>query len=179
MSFIKGLYYFNFGTTGASFFSWTTIIAGGAFGFYTKSWGWRIIWSGLNILIALGMYASHGRPMEALIGSISTLIFFQLPFWTSVYLQEAEEDERIEKLKNRISGMSEIGVVQYIENYFNCLIATNSGWLIQNWHNLSDDQKCNWVKSHRKQINEKLYMAQNALELIQLMQQWSRFKKAS
>lgn len=179
MNFLKGIYLFNFGTTSSSIFSWTTIIAGGALGYHTTSWGWRLVWSGLNLFISIGMYLSHNKPMEAVMGGMSVFLLFQVPFWVSAWVRSDDNREELEKLKGRIANMSEIQIVQFIEGYFNCLIATNHGWLKQNWHSLTDDQKCEWAKVHRKLINDELYMVTNAVDVIELMQTWSRFKNAS
>lgn len=178
MGFLKGIYLFNFGSTSSSVFSFATILVGAGLGYHTKSWGWRIAWSSLNIFISIGMFFSYGNLMGATIGSLSTFAMFQLPFWISVWLCEGDKKEELDNLQDQISKMTDLEIVQFIENHFNCLIATNHGWLKQYWHPLTDDQKCEWVKDHRNLINGKIHTVNNAIDVIELMQKWSRFKNA-
>ena len=179
MEFLKGLYLFNFGTRTASFLSLATCFIGGGLGYHTKSFGWKMLWPALNFLICVSIYYTHGNPQEATLGAFSIFVLFQVPFWLGVFQRFKESVESEAQLEASIIGMSEIEVVQYIDGYFNGLVAANNGWLKMNWHPLTDDQKCEWVAHHRNLINGKLFLAIDSIEVIDLMQKWSRFKKAS
>lgn len=179
MEFLKGLYYFNFGDGPAKFISFGTFLIGAGLGYHTKSIAWRLTWSGFNALISVVVYSTHSNPQEAMLGAFSIFVLFQFPFWFGVFQQFKENCEAETRLEKNIINMTELEVVHYIEGYFNGLIGANNGWLKENWHPLTDEQKCEWVSHHRNLINGKLFLASDSIEVIDLMQKWSRFKNAS
>lgn len=74
-----------------------------------------------------------------------------------------------------------LGLVDYIDRNANAsLIAVNSQWLRQNWHNMTEDQKVEWVRARFRWIEQLLPGANSAPEFIEaLMTADKSFRRSS
>lgn len=117
---------------------------------------------------------------SAYVGIIATCVFvlpaiitMSIKVFMDKLNQLADEEEQ-EELRQLCLTKKPIEIVQAIDNSLNCIVGVNNLWVQNNWSKLTDDEKVNFVNLHREVLNEELPQAENAGDIIQLLQKLSR-----
>ena len=177
--FIIGLfkYFFtmNFGSFSSIMFSLFVMVCGFFAGLYAKTVLRKISVISIILFFSYGFYMGGDNYLHGGMSAISVFLLSTIPMTTALILSGLAESGYEEELK----GKTDMERVQLIDDSLNCVVGVNNSWAKKNWNELEDDMKVAWISTNRDALNETLGKVDNAAELISLMQQIERAKKAS
>lgn len=139
--------------------------------------GWWPSTSGGKILSLIGLstlawLVSANNPAQYI--EVISACIFVLPAVLAMVIKNFLQNFESEDRKTIYLTKKPIEIVQIIDNYLNCVIGVNNVWVQNNWTKLTDSEKVDFIKKHRKIINKNLPLVKDTRDVIELLQKVSR-----
>lgn len=133
----------------------------------------------LSILACIGgllvkLTAQSGLEALVIIGLFTFPAFITSIIKRFMYREKELSDSDVEHIQQEIAEYKSIELVQKIDNMLNCVIGVNNVWVQKNWSSQNDEEKIQFIESHRKIFNEELIYVENVGDIIELLQKTKR-----
>ncbi len=144
-----------------------------------------IVISIIFIALSNGIFGQYAAayPIGAVVFG---LMLYIIPFVMGLLLNKkwvaimnevaAEENQKVQQAFNKLTNSEIVG---RIESTLNSTIGVNHEWIKRNWHQLTDDEKLQWVSTNRSALVTNVSKITNSIEMIEFMQRLSREKSKS